>query len=80
MNENETKNDNDTPASDDRENRPTVTFTGQDGNIFNLAAITRRALIDAGQQEKAKTVLQAISKAESYQEALEILGRYVDFD
>lgn len=60
--------------------KPSVTFSGENGNIFNLVAITRRALISAGQRDKAKAILAEVTKAGSYEEAIEILGRYVDFD
>jgi hypothetical protein len=60
--------------------KPEVTFTSENGNVFNLTAIARKALKAAGKHEDAREILRAVTKAEPYAEALEILGRYVEFD
>lgn len=64
----------------DTVDRPKVTFTGEDGNIFNLIAIARRALKAAGKRTEADEILVAVKKAGSYQEALRIVGEYVEFE
>ena len=64
----------------DTADKPRVTFSGENGNIFNLIAIARRGLKAAGKHEEASEILGAVTKAGSYDEALRILGAYVDFD
>ena len=60
------------------ENKPTVSLVGEDGNIFNLMAICSRALKKDGFIEEAKEMTNKIFNASSYNEALNILGEYVN--
>ncbi|MEX2445186.1 MAG: hypothetical protein WD492_16400 [Alkalispirochaeta sp.] len=60
--------------------KPHVTFTGENGNIFNLVALVRRVLKAAGKMQEGQEVLPAVTSAGSYAEALEILGKYMEFD
>ena len=64
----------------DDQDKPRVTFSGENGNVFNLIAVARRALREAGKHQEAAEILGAVTKAGSYEEALRILGEYVDFD
>ena len=58
--------------------KPVVKLVGQDGNIFNLLGLSSRALKQAGQPEQAKEMLGKVAQAKSYDEALQIICRYVD--
>jgi len=58
--------------------KPKVELLGADGNIFNLMAIARRALIKHGMKEEAKEMIEKATKSESYTEALNVLLQYVD--
>lgn len=62
--------------------KPEVKLSGENGNIFNLASIVRRALIDHHGYTKgrilADKMLQQIMKADSYESALSIITEYVD--
>ena len=58
--------------------KPKVELLGADGNIFNLMAIARRALIKHGMKEEAKEMIEKATKSESYTEALSVLLQYVD--
>lgn len=60
--------------------KPHVSFSGENGNVFNLIAIARRALKQAGHHDEAKTLFAEVTAASTYAEALEILGTYVEFD
>jgi hypothetical protein len=60
--------------------KPVVQLIGQDGNIFNLLGVCSRALKKAGQIEAAKTMQQRVFQAGSYEEALAILGEYVEIN
>ena len=64
----------------DDQDKPHVTFSGENGNVFNLIAIARKALKAAGKHKEAKEVFAAVTKAGSYEEALRVLGEYVDFE
>ena len=58
--------------------KPKCQLTGEDGNVFNLIGIASRCLKRAGQPEKAKEMGEKIRGAGSYDEALNIIGQYVD--
>ncbi len=58
--------------------KPKCQLTGEDGNVFNLIGIASRCLKRSGQPEKAKEMGEKIKSAGSYDEALNIIGQYVD--
>jgi hypothetical protein len=53
-------------------------WTGVDGNVFNLLAVTTRTLKDVGMRDKAKEVQERVFKATSYEEAKSIMQEYVE--
>jgi hypothetical protein len=59
--------------------KPEAKLIGENGNIFNLMGIARRALLKAGQDKQAAEMTERIkSTAESYDEALAIIWEYVE--
>ena len=58
--------------------KPVVQLTGEDGNVFNLVGICSGALKKAGKPEEAKTMPQRVFSCGSYEEALAIMGEYVE--
>lgn len=60
--------------------KPDCPLIGQDGNIFNLIGIATRTLREAGQQAEAKEMSHRIMGGDcgSYEEALRIIGEYVN--
>lgn len=58
--------------------KPVVRLTGEDGNVFNLLGICSRALKKAGQAEKDRAMRDRVFKSGSYEEALSVMGEYVD--
>jgi hypothetical protein len=62
------------------EDRPVAIFTGQNGNVFNLIGIARRALKEAGYREEAEEMTERIQQSRSYDEALTIMNEYVDVE
>lgn len=58
--------------------KPKVKFVGQDGNVFNLIGIARRALVKAGQPEQAKQMTTEVMQQHSYGEALATMMKYVE--
>ena len=58
--------------------KPTVKLIGQDGNVFNIIALVRKALRKAGQPEQAKEFTERAMKSHSYDEVLRLLHDYVE--
>ena len=59
--------------------RPRCSLIGKDGNIFNLMGIASRTLKENNMEELAKEMCNKITtQAKSYDQALSILGEYVD--
>jgi hypothetical protein len=62
-----------------RTEKPDAPLIGANGNIFNLAGIASRTLKAAAMREQAKQMYQRITSSGSYEEALSIIGEYVNF-
>jgi hypothetical protein len=62
------------------ENKPTVHLVGEDGNVFSLLGICTKALRRSGNHEMAKRLTDRVFGAGSYDEALSIMGEYVDIE
>ena len=58
--------------------KPDCPLIGQDGNIFNLMGIASRTLRRNGMAEEAKEMTNRIYQSGSYDEALCIIGEYVN--
>lgn len=52
---------------------------GANGNIFNLMGIASRTLKAAGMGKQANEMFERASTSGSYEEALNIIGEYVNF-
>lgn len=60
-------------------NKPKCALIGQDGNIFNLIGIASRTLKANKMQEESKEMIERInSSAKSYEDAICIIGEYVE--
>lgn len=62
-----------------RTEKPDAPLIGANGNIFNLMGIASRTLKAAGMREQANQMYQRITASGSYEEALNIIGEYVNF-
>ncbi len=60
--------------------KPKAKIIGEDGNMFNILAIARNALIKADLKEKVKTMEDRVYNSESYDEALCIIMEYVEVE
>ena len=60
--------------------KPTAKLVGENGNVFNLIAICKKALEKAGQHEKAKEMQNKIFGSGSYDEALAIMMDYCEVE
>ena len=58
--------------------KPDCPLIGQDGDIFNLMGIASNTLKKNGMREEAKEMQERITSSESYNEALCIIGEYVN--
>ena len=59
-------------------NKPDCPLIGQDGNVFNLIGIASRTLKDNGMASEAKEMSSRVFASGSYDEALLIIGEYVN--
>lgn len=64
--------------SNTRNNKPDCKLIGEDGNIFNLMAIASKTLRENGLSEEAAEMRDRITSFGSYDEALCIIGEYVN--
>lgn len=58
--------------------KPVCTLIGENGNIFNLIGIARRALKEADEPEKANEMTERVMQAGSYDEAVRVIIEYVE--
>lgn len=63
---------------DNKRNKPDCKLIGEDGNIFNLMARAIRTLRENNLSEEAKEMRERITSSGSYDEALCIIGEYVN--
>lgn len=54
----------------------TVRLTGQDSNIFNLVGIASREMKRAGLHDKAKEMTNKVFASSSFDDAMNIIGKY----
>lgn len=64
--------------SNTRNNKPNCKLIGEDGNIFNLMARASKTLRENGLSEDAAEMRERITSSGSYDEALCIIGEYVN--
>lgn len=58
--------------------KPSCKLIGQDGNVFNLIGLCSKALKKAGLNTEVKEMQSKCFKAQSYDEALQIMMDYVE--
>ena len=63
---------------DNKRNKPDCKLIGEDGNIFNLMARAARTLRENDLSEEAQEMRERITSSGSYDEALCIIGEYVN--
>ena len=65
-------------SNESKQNKPDCPLIGQDGNIFNLVGIASRTLKRNGLTSEANEMASKVYKSGSYEEALGIIGEYVN--
>ncbi len=63
---------------DNKRNKPDCKLIGEDGNIFNLMARAAKTLRENDLCEEATEMRERITSSGSYDEALCIIGEYVN--
>ena len=58
--------------------KPECKLINENGNIFNLLAITRKTLLANGFYNESIEVVRRVTSSHSYDEALKTLGEYVE--
>ncbi|WP_208037064.1 hypothetical protein [[Clostridium] symbiosum] len=58
--------------------KPDCPLIGQDGNIFHLISVASGTLKGCGMQKQAQEMAERVSGAGSYEEALAVIGSYVN--
>lgn len=58
--------------------KPVAHLVGEDGNVFHVIGVVRRALRNAGQADRAREFVERASGARSYDEVLAMLHDYVE--
>ena len=65
-------------SNESKQSKPNCPLIGQDGNIFNLVGIASRTLKRNGLTSEANEMTSKVYKSGSYEEALGIIGEYVN--
>ncbi len=65
-------------SNENKQGKPDCPLIGQDGNIFNLVGIASRTLKRNGLSDEASEMTSKVFKSGSYEEALGIIGEYVN--
>lgn len=58
--------------------KPDCALIGQNGNIYNLVGIAAHTLREHGQKEQATEMIDRVFSSGSYEEALGVIGEYVN--
>ena len=58
--------------------KPACKLIGEDGNVYNIIGRVRRALIAAGQEDRAREFVERAFRAGSYEAVLALCLEYVD--
>ena len=64
--------------NENSQTKPDCPLIGENGNIFNLVGIASKTLKRNGLSEEASEMTAKVFKSGSYEEALGIIGEYVN--
>ncbi len=65
-------------SNENKQIKPNCPLIGEDGNIFHLVGIAAKTLRKNGMKEEASEMTEKVFKSGSYEEALGIIGDYVN--
>ena len=60
--------------------KPTVKLIGENGNVFNLIGLVKKALVKAGDRDKANEFVNKAFKLGSYNEVLNLIQDYCEVE
>lgn len=60
--------------------KPVCKLIGEDGNVFHIIGLVRRALLKAGQKDAAEEFVRRAFACQSYDEVLTLVVAYVDIE
>ena len=60
--------------------KPTVKLTGENGNVFNLIGLTKKALVKAGLRDEGNEFVHKAYSAGSYNEVLNLIFEYCEVE
>jgi len=58
--------------------KPKCQVIGENGNVFNIIAIVKKALNDSGQRDKGLEWQKRAIQSKSYDDVLNLMHEYVD--
>lgn len=65
-------------SNENKQTRPDCPLIGQNGNIYNLVGIAAKTLKRNGLSDEASEMTEKVFGSGSYEEALGIIGEYVN--
>ena len=65
-------------SNENKRVKPDCPLIGEDGNIFHLVGIAAKTLLKNGMKEEASEMSEKVFGSGSYEEALGIIGEYVN--
>ena len=65
-------------SNENKQSKPDCPLIGEDGNIFNLVGIAAKTLRRNGMSAEASEMTEKVFGSGSYEEALGIIGEYVN--
>ena len=65
-------------SNENKQSKPDCPLIGEDGNVFHLVGIAARTLKRNGLSEQASEMTAKVFSSGSYDEALGIIGEYVN--
>lgn len=65
-------------SNESKQNKPNCPLIGQDGNIFHIVGIAAKTLKRNGMSAEASEMTEKVFGSGSYEEALGIIGEYVN--
>ena len=60
--------------------KPTVKLTGENGNVFNLIGLTKKALVKAGLRDEGNEFVRRAYSLGSYNEVLNLISEYCEVE
>lgn len=58
--------------------KPLCPIIGANGNIFNLLALAKRSLYQAGEKQSINEMIERVCNSDSYENALAIIDEYIE--